>query len=154
MRITIPRNRKEKKELHDFLEKSDSLVSQAKHNLYTLERNFHLKRDKELLESIIKKLEWCNNKLLLLQGRITNEIGSRLYMDRQYLQFRMRRYPKDADYRTKKYIPLSETSYDGYKFKVFMNKKYGAKAEIITYKGKRVILMILIPIEYKNKINY
>lgn len=154
MKITEPRNRKEKKEIYDIIGKSDSLVSQARHNLFSIDRKFHLKRDKELLENIINKLEWCNNKLLLLEGRIIYEIGSNMYMDRQYLQFRVRHYPKDADYRTKKFISLSETSYDGHKFKAFMDKKLGAKAEIIVHKGKKIILIILIPIEHKNKIKY
>jgi len=154
MKITTPKNRKDKKEIHEKLSKSDSLIIQAKNNIRTLDRNFYLKRDKELLNSILDKLNWCNNKLLLLEGRIIGEIGSKLYSDRQYLQFRYRIYPKDADYRTKKVVYLADTDYSGEKFNAFLNKRLEAKAQTIKYNGRTLILVILIPIEHKNKIKY
>jgi len=154
MKITKPTTRKDKKEIYNKLLKSDSLVRDGRLNLMGLKRQFLLKRDKELLDVIINRLEWCNDKLLLLEGRMIFELGSEIYMGGKYLQFSMRHWPKKADYSTKKIVPLRNTSYNGKKFEAFIIKDLGAKAEIMKYKGKIIILSIFIPRDLKHLIKY
>lgn len=91
-------------------------------------------------------------------GRITAyDLGSAIFRGQEFLQFRnvKRKGLKPYKY---EYVPLHETHYSGDRFRNFYNNpSLGAMAEICRVKennNREVVLSILIPKKYKNKIKY
>ncbi|MFH1613311.1 MAG: hypothetical protein ABIB46_06305 [bacterium] len=156
-KITNANKRNEIQEIHDEIEKIDVLILQANRKILGMDKHFKHTRDKELIEKIHKNLEWCANKTLLLMGRITAyELGSKLYYDREYLNF-VQYKKKNIDWNTFKYIPLDKNNCSGKMFEKFVkNKSLGAKAQIGKVRGtnKYITTAILIPVEHKKLINY
>lgn len=153
VKILKDKERKDKEQTYNELDKIDSSLLDINSKLRMLGREFEMKRDVELVKQIRKKILWCANKTLLLKGRITSyELGSKLFMDREYLQFHYRRTKTIP--RNLKYIPLRETNYSGKKFKNFMKNELGAKAHVGMDGNKLVVLSILIPRNKKNLIIY
>ncbi|KKN53975.1 hypothetical protein LCGC14_0597130 [marine sediment metagenome] len=153
VKILKDKDRKEKEKVHKELDGIDSTLLDINHKFRQLKNEFNLKRDRDLVQQIRNRLQWCANKTLLLKGRILRDLGSRIFIFGQdYLQFRIRRLKTSP--RNLKYIPLIATNYSGKKFSNFMKREFDAKARVIIEGNKMVILSILIPKGKKNLIVY
>jgi len=153
VKILKDKERKEKEKVHKELDGIDSTLLDINYNLRQIKDEFNLKRDRDLVEQIRKRLTWCANKTLLLKGRILRDLGSKIFMDQEYLQFHYRRASRPIP-RNLKYIPLRATNYSGKRFKAFMIRDLDAKAHVSINGNKITILSILIPRNKKNLIIY
>ena len=153
VKILKEKERKGKEEIYKELDKLDSMFIDINIRFRSLKDEFVLKRDQDLVEKLQKNAEWSANQTLLLKGRLkTYDLGSNLFMDREYLQFRYRRVSYKSG--NLQYIPLRETNYSGKKFSKFMERELGAKAHVLTKENKIIISSILIPRNKKNLIIY
>ena len=153
VKILKSKHRSEKEDIYNTLDEIDSKFLEINQELRKLKSEFVNDRDKYLIERLSKNAEWSANRTLLLKGRITGyELGNKLFMGKKYLQFYFRR--KAPTPRNLRYIRLRETKYSGKKFRKFIERELGAKAQVGIVGGKMIIVSILIPENKKNLIVY